>query len=139
MQARPTLSTQLGLIKACLALEEVRRAHRWASSLITKGCPQNLNYAPELVRSERVKFRTSWEWDVAGLIDTIMMLVKALAAAENASTAHEWLRYLACCGVKPEEARSVWDAVRRATPMVISPTVLSGEQADALSAGLPAS
>ena len=26
-----------------------RRAHRWSSSLVRNGCPQNMNYAPELV------------------------------------------------------------------------------------------
>lgn len=139
IQVRPTLATQLGLIKAGLALHEVRRAHRWAASLIKNGCSQNRNYAPELVKSQRKKFRSSWEWDVAGLVDTIIAVVKALSAAANARTANEWLRYLVMCGMKPEEAPSAWETVRRVHPMEIIPTILSAEQANPTSPGLPPS
>jgi len=137
MLVRPTLATQLGLIKACLRKEEVRRAHRWALLLIKNGCPQNPNYAPELVKSERTKFKSTWVWDVAGFIDTILQVVEALAAAENAHTAHEWLGYLVGCGLKPEEAYATWEKVRRVHPREIISTILSGEQADPLSPGLP--
>merc|ERR1719359_857973 len=137
MHVHPTLASQLGLIRACLRLQEVRRAHRWASYLVKNGCPQNANYAPELVKAERIKFRSSWEWDVAGLIDTILLVVEALAAAENSHTAHGWLRYLVGCGLKPEEAYSTWEKVRRVHPKEIIATILSGEQADPMSPGFP--
>jgi pentatricopeptide repeat protein len=137
MEVRPTLTSQLGLIRACLRVHESRRAHLWASDLIRNGCPQNVNYAPELVKAERTKFRSTWDWDVAGLIDTVLMVVEALAAAENSHTAHEWLRYLVGCGLKPEEAYGTWEKVRRAHPKEIVSTVLSGEQADPCSPGLP--
>lgn len=89
------------------------------------------------MKAERIKFRSSWEWDVAGLVDTILLLAEALAEVQNAHTAHEWLRYLVGCGLKPEEAFSTWEKVRRVHPKEIISTILSGEQADPLSPGLP--
>lgn len=137
MQIRPTLASQLSLIKACLRLHESRRAHQWAKYLIENGCQQNENYAPEFVKAERFKFHTTWEWNVSSLTDTLLAVVEALAALGNSHTADEWLRYLVGCGLKPEEAYSTWEKVRKVHPKEIISTILSGEQADPCSPGLP--
>jgi len=137
MQIRPNLTSQLGLIKACLQLEQVVRAHRWATHLVKNGCAQNATYAPDIVKAERVKYRSSQRWNVSGLIDTVITVTEALAGMENSHAAHQWLRYLVGCGLKPEDAYGTWEKVRKVHPMQIISTVLSGEQADPSSPGLP--
>jgi|Transcript_47146 hypothetical protein len=132
LQTRPTLSTQLGLIKTCLGMGEVRRAHKLARLLIEKGCSQNKNYSPGLVKAERIQFRSQREWDVVGFFECLCALVEALAAVGNARTAHDWLRYFCSCGLKPEEAPAVWEKVRRVHPREIISCVLSGQQEDPL-------
>jgi pentatricopeptide repeat protein len=134
---RPTLATQIGLIRTCLQSKEIRRAHRWAKSLIDSGCPQNPNYAPEVVKTERAKFRSQRDWDVGGLINCLFAVVEALAAIGNARTANEWLQYFTHCGMKPQQSPEVWEKVRRVHPREIVACILSGEQDDPFSPPLP--